>query len=164
MDIVTLFNEGVSFDEFVNQDSDTYKEKTLEILDSIQFEDSEIELIKKINKKINILVCAEIWCPDCMINVPVLERMRDYNSNINISIVGREGNEELFMSQEGIRIPTFLFYDSSFNELGKFIEFPKKVKEIVSKGNQPNIIVAKRKYRKGEFANETLKDIIDIIL
>jgi len=34
----------------------------------------------------------------------------------------------------------------------------------MANGNQPNIIVAMRKYRKGEYAVETLKDILEIIL
>jgi len=161
-----LFLTGMSFEEFVNTDTSTYKEKTLEIYDFINFDDEYIEKIKSINKVVNVLVCAEMWCPDCMINVPVLEKMRKLNSNINISIVKKEGNESFFSkyTQGGvIKIPTFVFYDENFNELGCFVEHPKKVTEVISKGNQPNIIVTMRKYRKGEYAQETLKDILEII-
>ncbi|WIV13081.1 thioredoxin family protein [Proteiniborus sp. MB09-C3] len=161
-----LFSVGMSFDEFVNTDTSTYKEKTLEILNSISFEDEYIERIKSIDKVINILVCAEMWCPDCMINVPVLEKMKELNPNINISIVKKDGNEGFFSryTHNGIvKVPTFVFYDENFKELGSFVEHPKKVTEVVSKGNQPNIIVTMRKYRKGEYAQETLKDILEII-
>ena len=164
MDATSLYNSGISFDEFVNQDGDTYKEKTLEIFNNIKFDEEDILKVKNIKKEINILICAEIWCPDCMINVQVLEKMRELNDNINISIVGREGHEEIFSGQDGLRIPTFIFYDNNYNELGRFVEYPKKVKEIVTKGQQPNIIVAKRKYRKGEDAKDTLQDIISILL
>lgn len=166
MDIYDLFNQGVSFDEFVNKDNDTYREKTLEILNSIKFDDQSVKKVKRINKKINVLICAELWCPDCMINVPVIEKMRKYNSNISISIVGRDGHEEFFKKfskSDSVRIPTFIFYDEKFNELGSFVEYPKVIRDIVERGNQPNIIVAKRKYRKGEYAQDTLKDILDII-
>lgn len=161
-----LFSSGMSFLEFVNTDTNIYKEKTLDVLNSINFEQKFIEAIESIDKVINILVCAEIWCPDCMINVPVLEKMRQYNSKIKISIVKKEGNEEFFgkYNRNGIvKIPTFVIYDEKFNELGSFIEHPKKVKEIISKGNQPNIIVTMRKYKKGEYAQETLKDILELL-
>ncbi|MBS4536837.1 thioredoxin family protein [Clostridium sp. D2Q-11] len=166
MSLFEIFNDGISFEEFVNNDGDTYKEKTIEIYKSIEFSEELINRIKNINKKINILACAEIWCPDCMINVPVLRKMKDYNENIDIAIVPKEGYEEVFKKHSvagGIRIPTFVIYDEEFNELGSFVEYPKEIKNIVNSGNQPKIIVAKRKYRKGEYAEETLKDILNII-
>ncbi|WP_026895677.1 thioredoxin family protein [Clostridiisalibacter paucivorans] len=167
MDIKGLYNSGISFEDFVNRDSDTYREKTLEIYRNIEFNPSLIDRIKEINKKIKVLICAEIWCPDCMINVPIIEKMRTYNRNIEISIVKRDGNEEFFkayLKTDVVKIPTFIFFDKNCNELGSFVEHPKKIKNIVAFGNQPNIIVAKRKYKKGEYAEETLKDILDIIL
>ncbi|WP_069651033.1 thioredoxin family protein [Caloranaerobacter ferrireducens] len=167
MDASCLYDKGVSFDEFVNKDKDTYREKTLEILNKIKLNDDLINKVKSIDKKIKVLVCAEIWCPDCMINVPVLEKIRQYNDNIDISIVEKDGNEDFFIKyseEDRVKIPTFVFFDENFKELGSFVEHPKKIKDIISKGNQPNIIVAMRKYRKGEYAEETLKDILEILL
>ncbi|WP_427340385.1 thioredoxin family protein [Caloranaerobacter sp. DY30410] len=167
MDVSCLYDKGVSFDEFVNKDKDTYREKALEILDKMKLNDDLINKVKSIDKKIKVLVCAEIWCPDCMINVPVLAKMKQLNDNIDISIVEKNGNEDFFIKyseEDRVKIPTFVFFDENFKELGSFVEHPKKIKDIISKGNQPNIIVAMRKYRKGEYAEETLKDILEILL
>ncbi|WP_204260252.1 thioredoxin family protein [Caloranaerobacter azorensis] len=98
MDISCLYDKGVSFDEFVNKDKDAYKEKVLEILNKIRLSDELINKIKIIDKKIKVLVCAEIWCPDCMINVPVLAKMKEYNNNIDISIVEKNGNEDFLLN------------------------------------------------------------------
>lgn len=167
MDISTLYNKGVSFEEFVNKDTDTYREKTMTIFNSIEFDNEIIEKIKSIKKKVKVLICAEIWCPDCMINVPIVERMRKLNNNIEISIVGREGNEEFFKKfsyNERVKIPTFVFYDINFKELGSFVEQPKKLKNIIQGGSQPNRIIAMRKYRKGEYARDTVNEILEILL
>ena len=167
MDIRELFEKGVCFEEFVNQDTDAYKEKTLQILNDIKFKPEQIEKIKQINNKIYILTFAEMWCPDCMINVPVIEKMRQLNEKITISIVGKEGNEKFFKKyspDENLKIPTFVVFDKNFKEIGSLVEHPKVVKDILSSSNQPNRIVAMRKYRKGEYANETLDDILQIIL
>ncbi len=166
MDGRELFSSGMSFDEFVNTDTSTYKENTLEVFKSIKFEEEYLEKIKSIDRTINILVCAEMWCPDCMINVPVLAKMKELNSNINIAIVKKEGNEGFFSKYThngAVKIPTFVLYDENFKELGSFVEHPQKVGEVMARGNQPNIIVTMRKYRKGEYAQETLKDILEII-
>lgn len=161
-----LFSTGISFEEFVNLDEDSYKEKTLSIFQTIKIDNELENRIKNVNKKINILICAEMWCPDCMINVPVVEKMRQINENINLSIVERENNEEYFskyVSGENVKIPTFIFFDGDFNEIGSFVERPNYVKEIQSSDNQPLKIVTMRKYKKGEFTCETLKDILRIL-
>lgn len=161
-----LFEKGISFDEFVNRDSNSYRDKTLEIFSGIKFEENNINRIKNIDKNINILICAEIWCPDCMINVPVVEKLRQINENIHISIVDKDGNEDFFRSfnnEDILKIPTFIFYDEYYNVLGDFIERPNFVKEVYNRGNQPEIIVTMRKYKKGEYTEETLRDILDAL-
>ncbi|WP_053955582.1 thioredoxin family protein [Inediibacterium massiliense] len=165
MDIRELFQKGISFIDFVNQDKDTYREKTLEIYNHIKIEEEILEGIGSIHHLVHILVFAEIWCPDCMINVPAVQTIADHNSNFNISIVSREGNED-YMEDYKVngksKIPTFLIMDDEFNVLGTFVEQPQMIKEIEQKGKQVEIIVAKRKYRKGEYINETIKEILDI--
>ncbi|PAB57511.1 thioredoxin family protein [Anaeromicrobium sediminis] len=166
MDMKQLFEKGVSFIEFVNQDKDTHKEKTLEIYNNAEIQDTIKDMIKSIDEKVNILVFAEIWCPDCMINVPALQKISDENSNFNLSIIPREGNEsylEEYKVGGKAKIPTFVFMDKDFNKMGAFVEKPLVVKNIEENGTQPEIIVTKRKYRKGEYVEETIKEIINII-
>ena len=166
MDTCDLYEKGVCFEEFVNEDNDIYKEKILEIYNTIEFEKESVDRIKNIDKRINILICAELWCPDCIINVPVIEKMRQYNNNISLSIVQKEGNEDFFKKfavRETIRVPIFVIYNEDFKELGSFIEYPKEIIEIINNGNESKVIVTKRKYQKGEYANETLKDVLEVI-
>jgi alkyl hydroperoxide reductase subunit AhpF len=163
MDIRKLYENGMSFEEFISSDDKSYKEKILEIYNNIKIDGEMLQRIKSIDKKINILAFAEIWCPDCVLNVPALKKICDLNTNVNMKILPREGNEEYLEDYKvngKAKIPTFIFMDKEFNVLGSFIEIPDVIKEIVAKGNQVDIIVAKRKYRKGEFTNETIKDIL----
>lgn len=163
MDVKELFNSGIEFDEFISSDDESYKEKALEIYHNIQIDEGLINRIEAVKKKINVLVFAEMWCPDCVINLPALKKICDLNPNIVMRAVAREGNEECMEDYKingKAKIPTFVFMDESFNVLGSFIEIPDVIKEIVSKGDQVDIIVAKRKYRKGEFTKETIQDIL----
>jgi len=167
MDINKLFNSGISFEEFMSHDDGAYIEKMLEIYNNIEVDDEILAKINSIHKEIKVLVFAEIWCPDCVINVPALKKICDINKAVKMKIVPREGNEEYLNDYKidgKAKIPTFLFMDADFQVLGTFIEIPDVIKEIVTKGNQVDIIVAKRKYRKGEFTNETIKDILKIII
>ncbi|NMB27944.1 MAG: thioredoxin family protein [Tissierellia bacterium] len=166
MNIKELFNQGVSFEKFVNTGADSYKEKTIQIYSSIQFDKDLISRIAAIDKRINVLALAEIWCPDCMVNVPVLQKIKDINDNFKISIIIREGNEKYFerYSVEGaVKIPTFIFLNKNFREVGYFIERPSIVKNIYDSDSQAEIIVATKKYRNGEYTDETARDILNIL-
>lgn len=166
MDIQELFQKGLSFLDFVNLDKDTYKENTMELYEKISVPEELVQKINAVNKLFYILVFAEIWCPDCMINVPVIQKMAELNPNFKVRIVSREGNEaymEAYKINGKPKIPTVLFMSEEFEVLGAFIEQPLIVKSIVAKGNQAEIIVAKRKYKKGEYQIEAMKEMLSII-
>lgn len=165
MQISKQFDNGMSFDEFIKtEDDESYRESGLEIFESISFDEEYIKEIKSIKEQINILVYAEVWCGDCMINIPVIEKMRSYNDNIKISIFNKDRKIKSGIKlEEHVKLPTFIVYDKNFNELGTFKEFPKKLKKIIESGNESNFLVNIRKYRKGNYAEETLKDILNII-
>lgn len=166
MDIKKLYENGIAYEEFMSQDDGAYQEKILEIYNNIEIDNTLLDKINSIHKEINVLVFAEIWCPDCVINLPALKKICDLNKAINMKVVAREGNEEYlddYKVDGKAKIPTFIFMDADFKPLGTFIEIPQVIGEILAKGDQVDIIVTKRKYRKGEFTQETIKDIIKII-
>lgn len=162
-----LFNLGVSFDVFAPDNQDANIEKLLEVYNGIELDEELISKIESIDKPTYILVFAELWCPDCIINLPAIKKMSDINPNIVFRILPREGNEK-YMENYKIggkpKIPTFIILNDKFEEIGAFIENPKILNEIVNKGNQVEIIVAKRKYRKGEYVSDTMKEVVNTIV
>ena len=166
MDFYQLFKQGISFEGFLNKDKDIDRQKTLDIYNNIDLEDDLIERIKEIDVPIYILVFAEIWCPDCMINIPALQKIAHINPNVKISILPREGNEK-YMTRYEIagkpKIPTFVILDDEYEEMGAFIENPKKLKEIAKQSNEVEVTILRRKYRKGAYIKDTIIEILDII-
>ncbi|ABR50594.1 conserved hypothetical protein [Alkaliphilus metalliredigens QYMF] len=166
MDFKQLFEKGISFEKFIELDEDTNREKTLELYENIVLEEELIQRIRQIQTPIKILAFAEIWCPDCMINVPALQKMKAINEEIQMTILPREGNEEVMENYKlggKPKIPTFIVMNEMYQELGFFIEMPKTLKDIAARGNQVEVIVGKRKYRKGEYIRDTIKEILNII-
>lgn len=167
MSFQELYQVAATFEEFLDTDKDIHKEKTLEIYKAIQLDEDLLLKIKSIDSSIYILAFAEIWCPDCMINVPVLQKIVDVNPNIQLKFLPREGNEnyiDCYKVAGKAKIPTFIVLNANFEEKGVFIENPKVFKTILTKGNEVESIVAKRKYRKGEYIKETIEEIVDIIM
>lgn len=166
MNLKEMFCKGVDFQEFISQDNDTNGQTVVDIYNSIRLDDDLIKSIKSIDKKINILGFAEIWCPDCIINVPAINKAIENNSNFDLKIVPREGNEtcmEKYKLDGKIRIPTFVVLDDNFNELGVFVETPMTFKKVIKNSNEPEMIVAKRKYKKGDYILDTIEEVLQII-
>lgn len=161
------FNRGMTIDQFLGTGSDLDKEAYMKMHRKAFSLDGEIvKKVESIKKPVKILAFAEIWCPDCIVNLPVLELMKLKNSNINYRILPRAGNEELLEEYKvdgKARIPTFLLFDEHYKLIGVFIEQPRAVKEIVAGGNQPQIIVTKRAYRRGEYIKHTLQEILQLL-
>ncbi len=167
MDLQQLFDEGMSFEVFVPDDNDANAEKLLEIYNGIEIDKELSDRIKSIDKQINILAFAELWCSDCIINLPALKKINDINPKIVFKILPKEYNEKYMENRNPDakpKIPTFVILNDKFEEIGTFIENPGTLSHIIGGGNEVEIIVAKRKYQKGEYVRETIEEIIDTII
>jgi len=162
-----LFELGMSFEVFAPNGQDANIEKLLEVYSGIELDKELITKIQSVDKPIYILAFAELWCPDCIINLPAIKKINDINPNITFRILPKEGNEK-YMDNYKIhgkpKIPTFIILNDKFEEIGAFIEYPRIVKDIVNKGNQVEVIVAKRKYRKGEYVKDAIQEVVNIII
>jgi Thioredoxin len=79
---------------------------------------------------IRALVISEDWCPDCALNVPVLMQIAGANPSLEVRFIGRDDNlDVLEHAKKGGRkaIPTILFFDADWNEIGHWIERPANV-------------------------------------
>ncbi|MDI9476697.1 MAG: thioredoxin family protein [Natronincolaceae bacterium] len=166
MSLQQLFKNGESFEMFAPEGHDVNMEKLLEIYDGIEIDEELFNEIKSIDESIYILAFAELWCSDCIINLPALKKINDINPNIMFRILPKEDNEKYmgnYKTDTKLKIPTFIILNDKFEEIGAFVENPKILDSIISKGNQVEVVVAKRKYQKGEYVDETIKEIVDII-
>ncbi|MEG2353206.1 MAG: thioredoxin family protein [Clostridium sp.] len=166
MDLRELYLNGMSYEEYLNSKGEAEKLKSEKVYNELNVKEENIERIKAVNREINILAFAEIWCPDCIINVPALKKISKVNSLIQFTIIGREGNEvylEDYKEEGKAKVPTFIVMNSCYEVLGAFIERPRVIKDIEVCGDQVKVIVEKRNYRAGKYINECIEEILDII-
>lgn len=168
MNFRELYGKGLDYKDFL---------KTLDIEDKEVMEryskllaetlDENLkEKIKNIDNDVKILVFAEGWCPDCQINMPPIFHITNINPNIKMKILKRDTNEkylEPYFINGKPKIPTILLLDNTYREIDNIIERPRHVKELLGSQKESESIIAKRKYKKGEFLSEIIKDIIAII-
>lgn len=167
MKLKKIFEEGYSFEHEFNKCDILHRQKAQEYRNNMKISQDTIDKVKSIDKEINILGFSELWCPDCQINLTVMDYITRLNPNINLRLQTREGNEEIIKahSDDGrVKIPTFIYLDSDFNKIGEFIELPSNVKAVEALNDQVEKIKTKKEYRKGKYMEQTILDFLDSII
>src|SRR5262249_52163389 len=94
---------------------------------------SDVAAFTNLPQPLHVLVLAEDWCGDVIDNLPILGRLAQESSKLDLRIFLRDQNPDLmdqYLNQGQFRsIPVFAFYDEHFQELGHFIERPASVTE-----------------------------------
>ena len=89
-------------------------DKTLKIDDSI------IEKIKSIDKKITWVVLTESWCGDAAQTLPVINKVAELSNNISLKIILRDSNFDLmnrFLTNNAMSIPKLIMVNESTGEV-----------------------------------------------
>lgn len=79
-----------------------------------------------------VVVITEDWCELAIAQVPALARLAVESGKLNLRFFLRDQNLDLMNRylKDGrhASIPTFVFFDQDFQELGRWIEVPAKIK------------------------------------
>lgn len=162
-----LYEKGHDFETFMQGDGGKHVDNVRNFLElsSDAMTDPLISRIKQV-KSARLLVFGEVWCPDCMINMAVLESIHRVNENIEYTVVPREGHEEDLKSltpDGSAKIPTFIVLDSNWEQKAMFLEKPRVVKEVEAGDDQVKRIVVKRDYRKGKYILDTIEELVELL-
>ncbi|MBT1278580.1 thioredoxin family protein [Thermoanaerobacter sp. CM-CNRG TB177] len=156
-----LFEKGITFEEFVKESEENIAKRIKERYEKTVLDEDLIEKIK-FKDEINILAFAESWCPDSQVNVPIVAKIASYNKNFKLRILKREDNEEHmkpYYIDGKAKIPTFVFMNKDFKEIGHWIERPEIVKELAKSGEGE----WKRDYLKGKYDKNIIEEIVNIL-
>ncbi|ADD03263.1 conserved hypothetical protein [Thermoanaerobacter italicus Ab9] len=156
-----LFEKGITFEEFVKESEENIAKRIKDRYEKTVLDEDLIEKIK-FKDEVNILAFAESWCPDSQVNVPIVAKIASYNKNFKLRILKREGNEEYmkpYYIDGKAKIPTFVFMDKDFKEIGHWIERPGIVKELAKSGEED----WRRDYLKGKYDKNIIEEIVNIL-
>lgn len=162
-----IYRQGYDFETFMNSDEGAHSDKVREFLQLSQdaVTDELRERIMSVSSA-RFVVFAEVWCPDCMINVSVLEAIRQINPKIEYTVVPRTGLEDVLAGitpDNSIKIPTFAAVDEAWNVTGVFLEKPQIVRDVENGEDQVKRIVVKKDYRKGKYILDAMEEIVGLL-
>jgi Thioredoxin len=103
----------------------------------VQLNPDDVKFFRDLPQPVNVMTLAEDWCGDVIANVPVLGRLaQESNGKLNVRIHLRDQEPgaqimDQYLNQGQFKsIPTLIFLDRDFNELGVWIERPSSVTKV----------------------------------
>jgi hypothetical protein len=156
-----LFDFGEDFESFVSRGMSAEIAAVRQIQEKLAepgfITPQSLRRLADVKGRFHLLVAGEMWCPDCQINVSVMDFVHRVQPNIQLAIItkGRAENElKQRLELDRISIPFALVLDDEFQPVGRFIERPLKV---IGGGD-----ALKPDYRAGKYLDSTLQDFLDI--
>ncbi|MBI2952969.1 MAG: thioredoxin family protein [Chloroflexi bacterium] len=177
------FDQGLSYDQYIasieNNREDFLKHYDQVVLsaDDRQF---FANLGSRLGTRIKVLALAEDWCPDVVRGLPVAAHIAEACPDMELRVFPRDENLDLmdrYLNQGQFRsIPTFVFFDEQFRELGRWVERPVSANRIVQElkdlQSRQNMSVeqakALRRQRLSEIfaerlADDTIREIREVL-
>jgi hypothetical protein len=127
----TYWQAGLTLAEFVERMT-TYQDKMRRRLREVALSEADCAGLARLNQPVHALVMTEDWCPDSLMNVPILARVVEAAPGMDMRIFVRSASPDLeaYYQARGIRcIPVFTFLDADFNEIGTWLERPQAAHE-----------------------------------
>lgn len=165
--MITLerFAQGLDFAAYAEKLGDD-GHKFLARQEKIKINPADAVFFAAIREPVHILILSEGWCPDCVVNVPIIAQIAQLNPRLQIKIFPRDENLDImdaFLTDEKRTIPTIVFFDGEFREIGRWIERPAAVRKGFVAGTKEEKAAVKRDYLQGKYENDTVKEIRRIL-
>jgi thioredoxin family protein len=130
------FDAGLTYDAYKAQMTRN-REQFEQNEKDLQLSAQDAQAFGNLPQPVNVLALAEDWCGDVIANLPIVGRVAQASGGkLNLRILLRDQqpgeqvmNEHLNKGQYK-SIPTVIFLDADFNEIGTWVERPETVTRL----------------------------------
>ena len=130
------FEAGLSYDAYKAQMTRN-KEQVEQNEKDLQVSAEDKSAFQALPNAVNVMALAEDWCGDVVANLPILGRLeKEAGGKLNVRIHLRDQEPGSTIMDQYLNkgqyksIPTFIFLDADFNELGVWVERPESVTKL----------------------------------
>ncbi len=121
------FDAALPYDQYVRTGTEVHQARWRDVLDRVSLGDEQRAIIASLTRPVNILVISGTWCGDCVLQVPILERIADASSASALRIIDRDALPELRDQLRlcgASRVPVALFLTEDFFECARVGDRP----------------------------------------
>jgi len=130
------FEAGMTYDAYKVQMTRN-KEQVEQNEKDLQLKPDDVQAIRNLPSGLNVLALAEDWCGDVVANLPILGKLaHESNGKLNVRVLLRDQEPGTKVMDAHLNrgqfksIPTVIFLDGDFNEVGIWIERPESVTKL----------------------------------
>ena len=126
-----FYGQGITWDEYFYS-MQKYQRLMARNIAFCRLPEKDQELWKTANHIAHVLIFTEDYCPDSLNAIPPLMAIAKV-APFDLRIMRRDeapGRMISITGDEHPRVPTFLFYDRDWNEIGRFVERPEAVNRL----------------------------------
>lgn len=119
------FDSGMSTQQYIDQIK-VNKDPFLDIYNAVELPSDAAEWVNGLSDPINLAVFTADWCGDAVSTTPVILRLADSSSNVNLQVFNRDDDVPLadtFLPEHRAgTVPIFVVLDDDLGEVARFIE------------------------------------------
>ena len=119
------FDSGMSTEQYMDQIK-VNKDPFVEIYNGVEIPSDAADWVNGLGNPINLAVFTADWCGDAVSTTPVILRLADSTSNVNLQVFNRDDDVPLadtFLPEHRAgTVPIFVVLDDDMNEVARFIE------------------------------------------
>ncbi|MBV9579096.1 MAG: thioredoxin family protein [Chloroflexi bacterium] len=130
------FDAGMTYDAYKAQMTRN-KEQFEQNEKDVQLSADDVAAFRGLPETLNVLALAEDWCGDVVANLPILGRLeKEAGGKLNVRVLLRDQQPGETVMDEHLNqgqfksIPTLIFLDGQYKEVGIWIERPESVTKL----------------------------------
>ena len=130
------FDAGMTYDAYKAQMTRN-REQFEQNEKDLQLSAEDAQAFQRLPQSLNVLALAEDWCGDVIANLPIVGRIADASAgklNLRILLRDQQPGEQVMAEHlnkgEYKSIPTVIFLDDDFREVGVWVERPDSVTKL----------------------------------
>jgi hypothetical protein len=122
------FSTALTFADYIKTGKDEHQRRWQQAFDASSLTDAQTQLIGSFTRQMNLLVISGIWCGDCAIQGPLLQRIALANpGKIDLRWLDRDLHKDLsdqLKINGGARVPVAIFMAEDFEHCAIYGERP----------------------------------------
>ena len=122
------FAAALPYADYVKTGTEEKARRWHQAFDLAKLTDAQTQLISSFTRQMNVLVVSGIWCGDCALQCPLMERIALANpTHIQMRWVDRDLHSDLSSQLKingGVRVPVAIFMAEDFEHCGIYGERP----------------------------------------
>lgn len=117
------FASAQPFRDYVETGAPGHQEKWISSYERLALTSSQKALLAGFKRKLNVLVLSGTWCGDCSRQCPMLQRISEASSQIDLRFLDNESNPVLrdeYRIHGAARVPVVITLSEDFLEINRF--------------------------------------------